>query len=100
MTSQPPCPKTDRTADFYSVKKFLRQPQDLGSDFFPLFPELQQCAFQIQRLNAWTNRYQAEFYAGATNQVIRAWIRNNFSESPEEITGIMYTLLCYMPISG
>ena len=63
-------------------------------------PILQQCAFQIHRLNVWTNHYQAEFYAGATNQVIRAWIRNNFAESPEEITGIIYTLLGYRPIPG
>jgi AcrR family transcriptional regulator len=63
-------------------------------------PILQQCAFQIQRLNVWTNRYQAEFYAGATNQVVRAWIRNNFAESPEEITKIIHSLLGHDHLHG
>ena len=56
-------------------------------------PSLQQCMYQIRRLNAWDNRYQAEFYAGASNQLLRAWVRNDCAESPEEITRIIYTLL-------
>lgn len=63
-------------------------------------PILKQCIFQIQRLDVWTSQYQAEFFAGATTQVIRAWIRNNFAESPEEITRIIYTLLGYRPFLG
>lgn len=56
-------------------------------------PILQQCMFQIQRLDVWTNCYQAEFYAGAVTQVLRVWARNNFAESPEEISRIIYALL-------
>ena len=56
-------------------------------------PILQQCMFQMQRLDVWDNRYQAEFYAGATTQLLRAWVRNDCAESPEEITRIIYTLL-------
>ena len=56
-------------------------------------PILQQCMFQLQRLDVWDNRYQAEFYAGAVTQLLRAWARNNFAESPEEISRIIYTLL-------
>lgn len=56
-------------------------------------PILQQCMYQLQRLDAWNNRYQAEFYAGATSQLLRAWVRNDCAESPDEITRIIYTLL-------
>ena len=56
-------------------------------------PILQQCMFQIQRLDVWDNRYQAEFYAGATTQLLRAWVRNDCAESPDEITRIIYALL-------
>ncbi len=56
-------------------------------------PIAQQCVYQIQRLDVWENRYQAEFFAGATTQLLRAWARNDFAESPEEISRITYTLL-------
>ena len=56
-------------------------------------PILQQCMYQMQRLDVWGNRYQAEFYAGATSQLLRAWVRNDCAESPDEITRIIYTLL-------
>lgn len=62
-------------------------------------PILQQCMFQLQRLDVWSNRYQAEFYAGAVTQLLRAWIRNNFAESPDEISQIIYNLLNHKPLN-
>lgn len=61
-------------------------------------PILQQCMYQIQRLDVRDNRYQAEFYAGATTQLLRAWVRNDCAESPDEITRIIYTLLKHEPL--
>lgn len=55
---------------------------------------------QIQRLGAWSNRYQAEFYAGATAQLTRAWIHNGFEESPQEITEITCELLKWETSEG
>ena len=59
---------------------------------------VQQCMFQLQRLDAWSNLYQAEFYAGAVAQLLRVWARNNFMESPDEISRIIYTLLHHEPL--
>ena len=59
---------------------------------------LQQCMYQIRRLDIWENRYQAEFYAGAVTQLLRVWIRNDFAESPDEISQIIYTLLSHQPL--
>ncbi len=56
-------------------------------------PIMEHCKLQIQRMGAWNNRYQAEFYAGATTQMIRAWIHNGFEESPEEIAAITCQLM-------
>ena len=56
-------------------------------------PIMEHCKLQIQRMGAWNNRYQAEFYAGATTQLIRAWIHNGFEESPEEIAAITCQLM-------
>ena len=56
-------------------------------------PIVQQCMFQLRRLDVWKNRYQAEFYAGAVSHLLRAWARNDFAESPDEISRIIYTLL-------
>ena len=56
-------------------------------------PILQQCMYQIQRLDVGETRYQAEFYAGAVTQLLRVWARNSFAESPEEISRIIYTLM-------
>ena len=58
-------------------------------------PIMEHCKLQIQRMGAWNNRYQAEFYAGATTQLIRAWIHNGFEESPEEIAAITCQLMGY-----
>ena len=33
-------------------------------------------------------------------QLLRAWIRNNFEESPEEISRIIYTLLNHEPLKS
>lgn len=59
---------------------------------------LQQCRFQLQRLDIWDNRYQAEFYAGAVTHLLRVWARNDFAESPEEISRITYHLLNHEPL--
>lgn len=56
-------------------------------------PIMDHCKRQIDRMGAWSNRYQAEFYAGATTQMIRAWIHNGFEESPEEIAAITCQLM-------
>lgn len=61
---------------------------------------VRQCVFQLQRLNVWESRYQVAFYAGAVTQLLRAWIRNNFEESPEEISRIIYTLLNHEPLKS
>lgn len=61
-------------------------------------PIVQQCVYQLQRLDVWENRYQAEFYAGAVSQLLRVWARNDFTESPEEISRIIYTLLNHEPL--
>lgn len=56
-------------------------------------PIMEHCMRQIQRLDVWSNRYQAEFYAGATTQLTRAWVHNGFEESPQKITEIICDLL-------
>lgn len=61
-------------------------------------PITQQCVYQLQRLDVWSNYYQAEFYAGAVTRLLRVWARNNFAESPDEISRIIYTLLNYEPL--
>lgn len=63
-------------------------------------PILAHCRRQIQRLGAWNNRYHAEYHAGATTQLIRAWIRNGFEESPEEIAEILCELIKHVRIKG
>jgi len=59
---------------------------------------VQQCVFQLQRLDVWSNLYQAEFYAGAVTHLLQVWARNSFVESPEEISRIIYTLLNHEPL--
>lgn len=59
---------------------------------------LQQCMYQLRRLDVWDNHYQAEFYAGATTQLLRAWVRNDCAESPDEITRIIYHMLHHEPL--
>ncbi len=62
-------------------------------------PIVQQCVFQLRRLDVWSNLYQAEFYAGAVTHLLRVWARNNFAESPDEISRIIYTLLNHEPLT-
>lgn len=61
-------------------------------------PIMQQCVFPLQRLDVWSNLYQAEFYAGAVTHLLRVWARNDFAESPDEISRIIYTLLNHEPL--
>ena len=63
-------------------------------------PIMQQCIYQLQRLKVWTDHYQAEFYAGAVTQLLRAWARRSFAESPAEITRIIYSLLNHEPMKN
>ena len=63
-------------------------------------PIMGYCVQQIQRLNMWTNRYQAEFYAGASIHLIRAWIRNGFEESPREITELICELVKWQSVGN
>ena len=56
-------------------------------------PITEHCRRQIQRFGAKNNRYHAEYHAGATTHMIRAWIRNSFEESPQEITAFICELL-------
>lgn len=63
-------------------------------------PIVQQCVFQLQRLDVWSNLYQAEFYAGAVTHLLRVWARNSFVESPDEISRIIYTLLNHEPLKN
>ena len=84
--------------DLYSRRERLGLIEQRG--LFYLLEEsiLRQCVYQIQRLDSWQNRYQAEFYAGAVTQLLRVWIRNDFEESPDEISRIIYTLLSHQPV--
>ena len=56
-------------------------------------PIMEHCMRQIRRLNMWSNHYQAEFYAGASIHLIRAWIRNGYEESPQEIPNLICELI-------
>jgi len=62
-------------------------------------PIMQQCVYQLQRLDVWSNIYQAEFYAGAVTHLLRVWVRSNFTESPDDISRIIYTLLNHETIT-
>lgn len=63
-------------------------------------PIMEHCRRQIQRLGVWSNRYHAEYYAGATTQLIRAWIHNGFEESPQEITALICELVKWDAMKG
>ena len=82
----------------YSQREQLELIERRGLYYLLEAPVLEQCMYQIQRLDVWSNRYQAEFYAGAITQILRAWIRNDFAESPEEISRIIYALLHHQPL--
>lgn len=63
-------------------------------------PIMEHCRRQIQRLGVRSNRYHAEYYAGATTQLIRAWIHNGFEESPQEITALICELVHWDAMIG
>jgi len=58
------------------------------------------CTLQFQRLGVPNNRYYAAYYAGATTQLIRAWIHNGFEESPQEMTEIICNLTNLKSVPG
>lgn len=80
---------------FWSQRERLALIEKRGLFYLLEEPIMAHCKFQIQRLGAWSNRYQAEFYAGASVQLTRAWIHNGFEESPQEITDITFELLTW-----
>ena len=63
-------------------------------------PILEHCLIQIRRLDVWHNRYQAEFYTGASIHLIRAWIRNGFEESPGEIADLICKMVKWEPLES
>lgn len=82
---------------FWSKRQHLTLIERRGLFYLLEGPILEHCLRQIRRLDVWNNRYQAEFYAGATTQLTRAWIHNGFEESPQEITKIICELLNWAP---
>lgn len=60
-------------------------------------PITEHCRRQIQRLGACSNRYHVEYHAGATAQLIRAWIHNGFEESPQEMSELICNLVGLQP---
>lgn len=77
----------------WSRREHLTLIEKRGLFYLLAGPILEHCLIQIRRLDVWNNRYQAEFYAGATTHVVRAWIQNGFEESPHEITDIICELI-------
>ena len=54
---------------------------------------------QINRNEVLNNRYQPYFFAGAAAALIKAWVKYDFEESPDEITEIFFRSLSgYMDI--
>lgn len=51
------------------------------------------CSRRINSMGVYKGQYQAEFYAGASASIIRAWIHNGFKETPEEMAEITYSFL-------
>jgi AcrR family transcriptional regulator len=63
-------------------------------------PIMEHCMLQIQRLGVPDNRYYTAYHAGATTQMIRAWIHNGFEESPQEITKLICELVKWELMGG
>lgn len=63
-------------------------------------PIMAHCMRQMHSLDMWNHRYMADFYAGATTQMMRAWIRNGFEESPQEIAALICELVKWEPAKG
>lgn len=61
---------------------------------------MNHCLLQFQRLGVQSNRYYGEYYAGATTQLIRAWIHNGFEETPQQITEIICDLVKWEHTAG
>lgn len=47
------------------------------------------CKKQIERLDAWIDEYQISFFAGSSAYISKAWIKNGFRETPEELAKII-----------
>ncbi len=90
----------DVTVYLYSERERLGLIERRGLYHLLEGPIMQQCVFQLQRLDAWSNLYQAEFYSGAVTHLLRVWARNNFMETPDEISRIIYTLLNHEILKG
>ena len=58
---------------------------------------MDHCKRQMQSLGMHGHRYMADISAGATTHLIRAWIRNGFQESPQEIAALVCELAKWDP---
>ena len=76
----------------WSQRERLALLEDRGLFHLLEGPIIDHCVLQIQRLGLQTHRYCAEYHAGATTQLIRAWIHYGFEESPQEITDLICQL--------
>lgn len=80
-------------AFFWSQRERLSLIEKRGLFHLLEEPIKEHCMRQIRCMGAVSFRYQTEFYAGATTQLIRAWVHNGFEESPQEISEIIWKLL-------
>lgn len=80
-------------ACLWTQRERLTLLEDRGLFYLLEEPIREHCRQQIQRLGVGSNRYHAEYHAGATTQLIRAWIHNGFAESPEQITELICELI-------
>ncbi len=56
------------------------------------------CVSQMTNFGAQANEYKSYLYAGSSAFLIRAWIRNDFKESPERLAEItLDTFRVYLP---
>ena len=78
---------------FYSQRERLILIEKRGLFYLLEEPIMEHCMRQIRRMGFWSHRYQAEFYAGATAHLLRAWIHNGFEESPREIADLTCELV-------
>lgn len=82
---------------FWSQQERLSLIEKRGLFYLLEGPIMEHCMLQMHRMDQWRTRYVADFFTGSTTQLIRAWIRNGFEESPQEITDIVCELIKLEP---
>lgn len=82
----------------WSQRERLTLIENRGLFYLLEAPIMELCRRQIQRFGAWNNRYHAEYHAGATTYLIRAWIHNGFDESPQEMSELICNLISLQPM--